>query len=186
MTREEAIKGLKNVSTMFTGYKPNEEMFAMAIKALEQQPCEDLINQRATTCRHGGHCEWVACDKCNHYESDALSQQPCEDCISREDALMALTGIWTESRDEILSKAIRRLNSIPSVTPKEKTGKWIKTQSGDDMFPEIIVCSKCNNENSHLDFNEHGEPIGKVFIKSKFCPNCGARMVNPQESEDRE
>ena len=30
---------------------------------------EDLINQRATTCRHGGHCEWVACDKCNHYEA---------------------------------------------------------------------------------------------------------------------
>ena len=35
MTREEAIKGLKNVSTMFTGYKPNEEMFAMAIRSLE-------------------------------------------------------------------------------------------------------------------------------------------------------
>ena len=70
------------------------------------------------------------------------------------------------------------INKLPSVTPKEKTGKWIKTQSGDDMFPEIIVCSKCNNENSHLDFNEHAEPIGKVFIKSKYCPNCGARMVS--------
>lgn len=69
----------------------------------------------------------------------------------------------------------------PSVTPKEKTGKWIKTQSGDDMFPEIIVCSKCNNENSHLDFNEHAEPIGKVFIKSKYCPNCGARMQEVNE-----
>lgn len=75
-------------------------------------------------------------------------------------------------------KVIDFLNSLPSVTPKEKTGKWIKTQSGDDMFPEIIVCSKCNNENSHLDFNEHSEPIGKVFIKSKYCPNCGARMVS--------
>ena len=47
---------------------------------------------------------------------------------------------------------------------------------GDKDFPESIVCSKCKNENSHLDFNEHAEPIGKVFVTSKFCPNCGADM----------
>ena len=46
MTDEEAIKGLKNVCTRFTGYKPNEEMLAMAIKALEQQPCEDAISRK--------------------------------------------------------------------------------------------------------------------------------------------
>lgn len=40
----------------------------------------NLINQRATTCKHGGHCEWIACDKCSHYEPDVLNQQPCEDC----------------------------------------------------------------------------------------------------------
>lgn len=43
MTIEEAIKGLKNVSTMFTGYKPNEEMFAMAIESLEWQ--EEFMNK---------------------------------------------------------------------------------------------------------------------------------------------
>ena len=58
----------------------------------------------------------------------------------------------------------------------ENKGEWIKIQSGDKDFPESIVCSKCKNENSHLDFNEHGEPIGKVFVTSKFCPNCGAKM----------
>lgn len=36
MTREEAIKGLKVLAKDFSGYKPNEEMFDMAIKALEQ------------------------------------------------------------------------------------------------------------------------------------------------------
>lgn len=65
----------------------------------------------------------------------------------------------------------------------ENKGEWIKIQSGDKDFPESIVCSKCKNENSHLDFNEHGEPIGKVFVTSKFCPNCGADMREPQESE---
>ena len=58
----------------------------------------------------------------------------------------------------------------------KKKGEWIKVQSGDKDFPESIVCSKCKNENSHFDFNEHAEPIGKVFVTSKFCPNCGADM----------
>ena len=38
MTREEAIKGLKVLRKDFSGYKPNEEMFDMAIEALEQEP----------------------------------------------------------------------------------------------------------------------------------------------------
>lgn len=36
MTREEVIKGLKVLRKDFSGYKPNEEMFDMAIHALEQ------------------------------------------------------------------------------------------------------------------------------------------------------
>ena len=97
--REEAIAYFKDMNECTYG---NVEYIQMAIKALEQESCEDwydvpsdemtleqarqavkdlrkklaedLINQRATTCRHGGHCEWVACDKCNHYEPDVLNQ----------------------------------------------------------------------------------------------------------------
>lgn len=36
MTREEAIKGLKVLAKDFSGYRPNEEMFNMAIEVLEQ------------------------------------------------------------------------------------------------------------------------------------------------------
>ena len=79
---------------------------------------------------------------------------------------MAFTA--TETQRRALEDAISALS--------ENKGKWIKIQSGDKDFPESIVCSKCKNENSHLDFNEHGEPIGKVFVTSKFCPNCGADM----------
>ena len=69
------------------------------------------------------------------------------------------------------------INSLPTISvPKREKGEWIKVQSGDKDFPESIVCSKCKNENSHFDFNEHAEPIGKVFVTSKFCPNCGADM----------
>lgn len=73
---------------------------------------------------------------------------------------------------EIIREEIKKT----PLTEEPPKGEWIKIQSGDKDFPESIVCSKCKNENSHLDFNEHGEPIGKVFVTSKFCPNCGADM----------
>ena len=46
MTKEEAIKGLKVLAKDFSGYKPNEEMFDMAIKALEQPECEDAVSRK--------------------------------------------------------------------------------------------------------------------------------------------
>ena len=73
--------------------------------------------------------------------------------------------------------AVNVIKSIPSADVREnKRGHWIKINSGDEDFPESIVCDRCNHENSHLDFNEHNEPIGKVFVTSNFCPNCGADM----------
>ena len=40
-----------------------------------------------------------------------LEQEPCEDAISREDALMALTGKWTELTDELIHQFIRRIKN---------------------------------------------------------------------------
>ena len=99
----------------------------------------------------------------------ALSQEPCTDAVSR-DAVLNIVSLHTLTIDESV-EAVKRL---PSVT--QRSGEWIKVKSGDKDFPESIVCSRCSNENSHLDFNENAEPIGKVFVTSKFCPNCGAKM----------
>ena len=38
---------------------------------------------------------------------------------------MALTGEWTELTDEIIHRFIKRIKTLPSVTPVEKTGRWI-------------------------------------------------------------
>lgn len=47
MTREEAIRGLETLSKYFSGYKPNEEMFEMAISALKAQTDGDIISRQA-------------------------------------------------------------------------------------------------------------------------------------------
>ena len=96
-------------------------------------------------------------------EGDLISRQAIDDVIYD----------YSRSCDVNYAQIMEYIDKIPSV---ENKGEWIKIKSGDKDFPESIVCSKCKNENSHLDFNEHGEPIGKVFVTSKFCPNCGADM----------
>ena len=96
--------------------------------------------------------------------SDLISRQTVKDII--------LGGVSTDT-DADKEYVCGLIDNLPSV---ENKGEWIKVQSGDKDFPESIVCSKCRNENSHFDFNEHAEPIGKVFVTSNFCPNCGADM----------
>ena len=134
-----------------------------------------MINQRATTCRHGGHCEWVACDKCNHYEPDVLNQQPCDDYISRAKAIEEADKLCLET-DYDNEQVIEMLNDLPSVTPKEKTGHWVNAKVG-KLFPSNdYKCSECGNL---LDFD--GINCGRG--DANYCPNCGARMIEPQESE---
>ena len=60
-------------------------------------------------------------------------------------------------------KVIDFLNSLPSVTPKEKTGHWEYVQY--DGNPNIgnLHCSECERI-AGFEYN--------------FCPNCGARMVS--------
>ena len=92
--------------------------------------------------------------------------------MTREEAIEVIEQDIPCEHDRDLIEALEMAISALS----ENKGEWIKVQSGDKDFPESIVCSKCRNENSHFDFNEHAEPIGKVFVTSKFCPNCGADM----------
>ena len=210
---------------------PSDEMTLeqarQAVKDLRKKLAEDLINQKATTCRHGGHCEWVACDRCNHYEPDGLNQQPCgdaisrqaaidiieswlscddyndaerhimramqsvlydlpsvkpqqpcEDCISRQSVkrrlqehhdffIHAYNGFSNmpqndKSRVDEITNCIAMIVNEPSVTPKEKTGRWIF----DEILDRHYYCSECKSMG--VDYWD-------------YCPNCGCRMVESQE-----
>lgn len=126
------------------------------------------------------------------YNSIKTELKPCEDCISRQAVLDIITfeDKWlfdanghNANTHIAFSSLESRVKALPSVTPERPKGKWIKIQSGDEDFPESIVCSRCKNENSHLDFDEHNNVIGKVFVTSKYCPNCGAEMSGGGEDE---
>ena len=81
--------------------------------------------------------------------------------------------------------AIERIRGLPSAQPERKTGKWIERESGTEDkeygFETVIVCSHCDFPATTF-YSEDCE--SRTQIRTDFCPNCGARMV--QEGEENE
>ena len=96
-------------------------------------------------------------------------QEPCVDYISRQ-AVLEQINCWIGSGEYRYTNAThylaKRVQDIPSVTPKPKTGHWIwKTE-------DIYRCSECGED-------IHVKEVLNV-PQYEFCPNCGAKM---EESE---
>jgi hypothetical protein len=98
--------------------------------------------------------------------------EPCEDAVSRKAVYEAMIEKGQRSRRyrlgetwELNGTEIREaLDTVPSVTPKRKTGKWIHS----DFSHEFLHCSECGR--------------GRHFC-SNFCPNCGADMRQREENK---
>ena len=101
----------------------------------------------------------------NQHNSNALNALE-GDAISRQ----AVTEIINDIRDCISVEGycaiLERMKKLPSVNSQQKTGHWVDTGSGQE-------CSECHEIQYGYDSNR------------KYCANCGFRMVEPQESEDK-
>lgn len=87
----------------------------------------------------------------------ALEQEPFEDCVSRAEVVDELNRLGRNAfkYDTDYDNFFAFLDSLPSVTPIRKVGKWEHGQGG------YMRCSLCHKAGS---FNYN------------FCPNCGAEM----------
>ena len=99
----------------------------------------------------------------------SIEQEPSGDLISRQAVIDAC-----EQSINIL-EAVDRIMDLPSVEQEPKTGHWIESNIPNEKY----VCSECGGACWYYDYQ------GDV-AKSRYCPNCGAKMVEPQESEDKE
>lgn len=86
---------------------------------------------------------------------DILDTEPCEDCISREQARELMY-----SKQDALTEY--DLDSLPSVTPARKRGKWI--------YPNVPAQYVDGQECSECGYSVYG------VVDYKYCPNCGAKM----------
>ena len=151
MNREEASFILANIDRRVCDDELNEAL-DMAIKALEQEPCEDAISRAPFT--DSTICEGFSCNECSFNRKDKGG------CILEE-----------------------RVKDLPSVQTTPKTGHWIEPQQDDGMSDPIyyqVRCSECgfdlDPQTWHMELHQYGA--------DKFCPKCGCRMVEPQESEE--
>ena len=141
------------------------------LTTLKQEPCEDAINRQAAidACLNGWNKDYkeiVEEIRILPPVTPQPKQQPCEDCISRQEVLDLINADW---KYEGLEESI---NSLPPVTPQTKTAHWIDITNKNGTVI-AVRCSRCEKSPKHA-------------IKSDFCPNCGSKMVESQESEDKE
>ena len=129
-----------------------------------------------------------AYNNCSKYDTlkrmlDELTE-PCEDAISRQAVINAINQncIWENEYNLTSSRIKKAVESLPSVTPKQKMGRWIREKKHHkDDFQEFdywdVRCSECGAR----------KRIGWTNVR--HCPMCGAKMSeNPtgSESEDTE
>ena len=101
--------------------------------------------------------------------------EPCDDVVSREAVKELIkSGISTDTYEDI-ELVCKWVDEMPPVRPQEQTGHWI--MSDDGLYRPI--CDKCG-AHPWKGYIPTVEEATDVF---KYCPNCGARMVEPQESE---
>ena len=97
------------------------------------------------------------------------------DCISRAEAIKCLECDFDITGKENMKTVVNYINSahdkivnLPRVKQEPKTGHWIRISPA-----EIYECSECGQNVMTSDICAY-----------KFCHGCGAKMVEPQESED--
>ena len=91
------------------------------------------------------------------------------DLISREQAKAAIRDKFKDLPSRVEINTI--LNELPSVTPQEpRKGHWIANAPQCDMLNPQYICSECGNAHTRT---------------TPYCEMCGAKMVEPQESEDK-
>ena len=110
---------------------------------------------------------------------EVLKQEPCEDCISRQAVNVLVEELARAISDErcftprgrSTASIMQDILELPPVTPKPKTGHWIDIMV-EDMPAQ--VCDQCRRF----------YPLSCTGGGYNYCPSCGSRMIEPQESEE--
>jgi ribosomal protein S27AE len=105
------------------------------------------------------------------------------DLIRREDVIDELMALRDAHKaDQFTGDLLHwtgikaMLESIPSAEPEPKNGTWIDEKI--NSYTSRTYCSECGSSapfvyesDDYYGNHAHGETA-----KTKFCPNCGARM----------
>lgn len=87
---------------------------------------------------------------------------------------------YGEAAVDVINHVETYVSEMPTIEPEVRHGRWIeKPPYADETVKGLefqIVCSRCDEQNASITFDENSVPIAKTFYRTRFCPNCGARM----------
>ena len=180
---EDYLKLLPKKSVGYQTTLREMSFYDAAIKALDQAPCIDAISRSEAIRVASGYCHFTNIPD-ELAKLPSVNPKPCEDAISRR-LLKYLGAECIAKRDENDNLIpLGSVDSLPSVST-EKTGRWIMPVQDDGMSDPIyyqVRCSECgfdlDPQTWHQELHQYGA--------DKYCPNCGANMFEPQESEVQE
>ena len=106
-----------------------------------------------------------------------LNEVEAEDCINREEVLKLMKDNWhNHNGDWAMQESMDDIRALPSIYPKSDKpirshwhGHWIDCDKNDDYSADGYDCSVCG--------------VNAEYATS-YCPNCGAKMIERQESEN--
>lgn len=112
---------------------------------------------------------------------EAISRQAVMNIISFEYGWLIDAKEYNTNIRIAFNSLMSKVKALPSVTPKQKTGRWLMPQQDDGMSDPIyyqVRCSECgfdlDPQTWHMELHQYGA--------DKYCPNCGAKM-NGVETE---
>lgn len=176
ISRKDTIEWLKKVTVtegieFQTGFEQIlYDIEQMPPVTLQIEPCEDAISRQAVLDEKYTHTypdgfveEYVTVKDILELPPVTQQIESCDDCIDREEVIKLLEKEdWADTVTGVLA--------LPSVTPQPKTGHWI--EGFNDLEGEVrFTCSSCGEYQ---------------LFETDYCPNCGAKMVESQESEVEE
>ena len=110
--------------------------------------------------------EWCECVR---IAIKALEQEPCTDVISRQAAIDCLNADFTidgkenmETVVDYINGAFKKIKALPSITPQQKVGKWIRIDR------DKLKCSECEVIHYIAQYPQSAN--------INYCPNCGTKM----------
>ena len=114
--------------------------------------------------------------------SDLISRQGAIDALAKEmPSLTTPDGSGEfdhdiQIADEAFVDCMQIINELPSAEPK--TGEWVLDPNGMDWNIPAWRCSECGFVANYIGVEANGlgnNPLN--WAGSKFCPQCGARML---------
>ena len=112
------------------------------------------------------------CEDCPYH--DLPDEQSCNDTLCL-DALAMLKDYEILKKQHEISNELLKLN--------RRTGKWIEEEP--NSYTRKIYCSVCKEPAPFIAVggDYYGRNMHGKTEKTKYCPNCGARMTPEVEHE---